>query len=572
MALFLARFLAKAPVGEGGADIEDIDPDDELFTDIRDLPHSTAQAVVNLFEMGVTTGTSSTRFSPGEPVTRAQMALFITRALAHTNARPSGFTLQSDETTVASNETVNFVISVRDRTHRPVPDAPVDLFYASSKKDAFNSNGECTSRALPDAGDEACVIDVDDETTDEDGNLVYELFANEDLVLWAWTGDEDDEFDLDDTDYISVEVTAIEPATDFRVTDDLHPEAIKVPYGRSVTFTFQLVDRYGDPVAQEDVAVRIRTEEERDGSTTRRRTKTYYTDASGEAEFIHSVSDPGSRADDYDTELTVDLLERSDLGIVDKTAVGVIGDDLREPSPLPWSGEGSDPHALVLELSPEYNLASNSGRGGRNRVTAMLVDQYGDPITGKDIHFWSEDEDGLWKDPDDPAQAKPTHREVTNRRGEATTSYNRRSDEPIIEVIEAFYAVGKPDGALTEDLDNDPNTPRTANSETDDILADGDPDTDGQQGLNHYWVVEVPDDGDAYNYEVEIHDEDRRTLVLKDGSDRFFVVRYDRNDHYNYDGDTEEYETWAKEIEEGDLVEVRVRSHNPNRVNRFERC
>ena len=312
------------------------------------------------------------------------MALFITRALAHTNARPAGFTLQSSETTVPSNETVNFVISVRDRTHRPVPDAPVDLFYASSSKDAFNSSGECTSRALPDAGDEACVIDVDDETTDEDGNLVYELFANEDLVLWAWTGDEDDEFDLDDTDYISVEVTAIEPATDFRVTDDLHPEAIKVPYGRSVTFTFQLVDQYGDPVAEEDVAIRVRTEEERDGSTTRRRTKTYYTDASGEVEFPHSVSDPGSRADDYDTEVSVDLLERSDLGIIDKTAVGVIGDDdLREPSPLPWSGEGSDPHALVLELSPEYNLASNSGRGGRNRVTAMLVDQYGDPITGK---------------------------------------------------------------------------------------------------------------------------------------------------------------------------------------------
>ena len=91
------------------------------------------------------------------------------------------------------------------------------------------------------------MIDLDDETTDEDGNLVYELIANEDLVVWAWTGDLDDEFDLDRTEYVSVQVTAVEPATHILITDDLHPKAIKVPYGRSVTFTFQLVDQYGRP-------------------------------------------------------------------------------------------------------------------------------------------------------------------------------------------------------------------------------------------------------------------------------------------------------------------------------------
>ncbi|WP_420612004.1 hypothetical protein [Candidatus Spongiisocius sp.] len=33
------------------------------------------------------------------------------------------------------------------------------------------------------------------------------------------------------------------------MTDDLHPEAKKVMYGDSVTFTFQLVDEDGKPVA-----------------------------------------------------------------------------------------------------------------------------------------------------------------------------------------------------------------------------------------------------------------------------------------------------------------------------------
>ena len=481
MALFLARFLDRAPVGEGGVDIEDVDPDDEEFSDLDDLSHTTVRAILRLFEMGVTTGTSDTRFSPDSPVTRAQMALFITRALAHTNARPAGLTLQTGETTVPSSETVNIVLSLRDGSHRPVPDAPLDLFYAPSARLAFNSNGTCTSRAEPDAGGDPCEIDLDDELTDEDGNLVYDLFANDDLVLWAWTGDVGDRFDLDKTDYVSVEITALEPPTDILVTDNLHPEAIKVPYGRSVDFSLQLVDRFGDPVYEEDVRIQVRIEETRPGSNTRRRTRTYFTDESGEVEFPHSVVDPGSRSNDRDTEVTIELLDTSDLDVIDKTAVGVVGDSLRTASPLPWSGEGRDANALVLELSPQYGLASSSGRGGRGRVTATLVDQYGDPVSGREIHFTSEDMNGLWHDTDDPALAKETNRETTNRRGEATVSYFRRSSDPVIEVINAFYAVGDPDDALTVDHDNDPNTPLQANTETDDILADGDPDTEGRR-------------------------------------------------------------------------------------------
>lgn len=553
MALFLARFLDKAPVGEGGVNIEDINPDDEEFTDIEDLPRNAAHAIVTLFEMGVTTGTSSTRFSPDDPVTRAQMALFITRALAHTNARPAGITLQTSETTVSSDDFVDLVISVRDRTHDPVADASLDLFYASSRKVAFNSDGECTSRALPDTGDEACVIDLDDETTDEDGNLAYELIANEDLVLWTWTGDLDAEFDLDTTEYVSVEITAVEPATHFLVTDDLHPKAMKVPYGRSVTFTFQLVDQDGDPVAQEDVEIRIRTEEDHPDSRTRRHTRTYYTDESGEVEFPHIVRDPGSRARDDDTEVTLELLDSfssfttaSDLGITDKTAVGVIGDDVRDREPLPWSSEDEEPRAIVLRLSPEYHVASS--RGGRNRVTAMLVDQYGDPVRGKEIHFWSEDADGLGQDPDDDRLAKPTNREVTNSRGEATASYFRHNSDPFIETINAFYAIDDPDGAFT----------------VDDIVA---------EPVEHYWVEEVPDDAVSRPYTVIIHDEDRHTLVLEeDGiAGRFLVVRYDRLDHYYCAGVGDGFENFGKALEEDDSVNVAVRSHNPNRFNRFER-
>ena len=562
MALFLSRFLAKAPVGVGGVDIEEVDAGDDEFADLRDVPRRVHQAVVRLYEMGVTTGTSSTLFSPGEPVTRSQMALFITRALAHTNARPAGLTIQHGETTVTSEDVADLVISLRNRSHQPITDAPLDLFFASKRKDAFNSDGECTSRAMPETGDEACVIDLDDETTDEDGNLVYDLLVNEDLVLWAWTGDLDDEFDLDKTDYVSVEFTAIKPATDFLLTDDLHSEASKVPYGRSVTFTFQLVDEDEDPVAEEEVEIRIRTEEERAGRTTRRRTHTYYTDESGEVQFNHSISDPGSRDNDDDTDLIVEVLDSSGLDIIDMSAVGVVGDGQRDPSPLPWSDENDEPSALVIELSAEYHIASNSGRGARNRVTAVLVDQYGEPVSGGTVHFTSDDPDGIWQDPDDAAVAKPTLREETNRRGEARASYYRDSDEPREEVIDAFYVVGKPDGALTEDLDNNADTPLTPNNENDDLPA---------EAVSHYWAAEVPDDGDTRSYQVIIHDDARRTLLLEYRAEEYFLVKYDRGDHFRYDGINEEFEGFAKALGEDDIVEVRVLSHNPNRVNTFER-
>ena len=89
MAKFLAHFLELAPVGEGGVDIEDVYADDGAFEDLGDLSLSLYRAVSELYEMGVIEGTSDTRFSPGRPVTRAQMALFITRNVGP-HQRPPG--------------------------------------------------------------------------------------------------------------------------------------------------------------------------------------------------------------------------------------------------------------------------------------------------------------------------------------------------------------------------------------------------------------------------------------------------------------------------------------------------
>ena len=542
MAQFLARFLERAPVGEGGVDITEVESDDQHFTDIDHLSVSSYVPIVKLFEMGVTNGVSMDRYAPGAPVTRAQMASFITRMLAHTNARPAGITMQTaDDATVTSGSDVRVVISLRDTSHRPEADTLVDVFHGPSQRQTFDSDGNCTRRAVSDSGGDACLIDVDDDTSDEDGNLIYDLYVDESLVLWAWTGELDDEFDLNTASFDWLEFSAIKPATDFLLTDNMRSGATKIRYGDSVTFTLQLLSEDEDPVAEEDAEFRVRVHEVRDDKTIRRRTTTYYTDSSGAAWFHHAVDDPGSRDNDDDTFVTIEVEPPSGLSPFDKSQLKVLSDTQGDRNHIPWSNERAEPTSLVLELSPAYSVATQAGLGGLNRVTATLVDQYGDPVRGERIHFKSDDMDGLYEDPDDMSLAKPSFRQATNVRGKATASYYRDSSESRIETIDAFMEDDNTDAA-------------------DDIRA----------SVMHYWVKEVPNDGILYSYEVILHDQDRRTIVLAMGGS-YYVVRYDRNDQFSVDDDTEEFETFAKGLKDGHAVDVRVWSYHPNRVNHFNR-
>ena len=87
MALFLYRLFKLAPNGPDGFNVGIVFSSEGSFEDLPagDEP---ARAVRALFETGVTNGTSAGRFDPDAPVTRAQMALFLTRILALTKAAP----------------------------------------------------------------------------------------------------------------------------------------------------------------------------------------------------------------------------------------------------------------------------------------------------------------------------------------------------------------------------------------------------------------------------------------------------------------------------------------------------
>lgn len=75
MALFLTRLIHATGVGLPA-------PGDTGFTDIGGLSAEAATAISQLQQLGITSGTSATQFSPDAFVTREQMASFLSRTLA----------------------------------------------------------------------------------------------------------------------------------------------------------------------------------------------------------------------------------------------------------------------------------------------------------------------------------------------------------------------------------------------------------------------------------------------------------------------------------------------------------
>ncbi|MCY4621427.1 MAG: S-layer homology domain-containing protein [bacterium] len=543
MAQFFTRFLREAPVGEGGVDVESVIPDDRVFTDIEELPHDPYSAIRLIYELGVTEGTTTTTYSPTDPVTRAQMALFVSRMLAHTNARPAGITMQVEDTSVTADDTVDIVVSLRDENHDPMVDASIDLFYVAEGDTGFVSNGRCSSKAIIEAGDSRCTVDLGDEITDGDGNLFYTMEIPESLTVYAWTGDRNDSFDIDSTDHATLELSVSKTPDGFLLTDDMPEGALRLPFGDTVTFTFQVVDEDDNPVAVEDAEIRILTVEENDGRQIRDRTRTYPTDSSGRVELTFRLTDPDSDSNDPHGELNLEVLRHDYRRMTDKSTV-----EINTPSKrLRWSDDDADPTTVLLEQSLDYSTASDTGR---NRVTATLLDQYGDPVRGTRIHFTSTDEDGLHQKPG--GDALNAYRKTTSRRGVATVTYTRNSDDSRTEEITA--------------------------------LAEGC--TTCLETIKHYWVDDDPENLTILGGRVLHYDADQETLIIEDvnASSELYAIYFDAEDQFN-DGLPDDpstkvpisyrafKEALAKEEEERTSsdynIDVVVEGSDPDDVNRF---
>ncbi len=516
MALILEGFLEESQVGPGGVDVSDVyldDDDDQVFTDLDGVRRDVYRAIYRMFEMGVTKGRSDSRFSPEGMVTRAEMAAFITRALAHTAARPAGVTIQAAKASVVAGGSVKLSVSVRDREHLPVPRAPVDVFSARTARSAFRSGGACARDVVEqvNGGSEVCVIDRNDVTTDSSGDVQITYSPEESRTIWAWSGDIGDEYDADDGSAGFVRAAVSREAARLRVTDDMASGARFARFGDRVTFTLQLVDTRGEPAAEEDVQVTISTVDtvlpspasSRD--LTNYEVKSYETDAAGRIvlSFRHTDPNPGSDnwGDTAEVILRVTSLP-SGVDLEDMTTLGQVGvsESHTEPAVVWRDTGGGAPSTLKLFQAVSYHEATDSGQGAVNRITAVLTDQYGNPIRSTKISFTSDDQDGIGADDEGDARLTRT----TNRRGEAHLVYARDSGDSGVETITATGG-----GKTAEEL-------------------------------VHYWV-EAPGDGDIPVTGQLLHkDIINNRLVIEgaddsadadDSVDKVLLIAYDGNDH-----------------------------------------
>ena len=397
MALLIARLLASATDNDSRVNVVlrsdgiftvgGTEPDDAFIDSRRSQPLTKDSAASALFELGVAKGTGGGNFSPEGHVTRGEMAAFITRALAHTTARPEGVTIQQylpGEVTV----------SVRNEVFAPVVNATIDAFSIASPDAhrAFRSDGSCSSLVSDETGSTSCVIDVLDPVTGPDGDFTIGLGPTDEpeVTVWAWTGALGDVIRGGDEGLVSVEVsTEGVEATGVKVSSSLPENATHARFGTTVTVTVQLVGVNGlRAVPPEDGASYTIIKEAYSsidapatatpGSLTQRSTEIVAVDSTGKIEFILDGVDPESN-DTGDTAADEILWHYTVTAEGDSPPL----DEPVENVEVVFTD--ADPVASTIDLSTQVKYlraARSSSRPAGNVVIANVTDQYGQPFRG----------------------------------------------------------------------------------------------------------------------------------------------------------------------------------------------
>ena len=512
MALLIARLLASATSNDSrvnvvlGSDgtftVGGAEPDDAFLDSRRTQPIVKDSAASALFELGVARGTGGGNFSPEASVTRGQMAAFITRALAHTRARPEGVSIQQylpGEVTV----------SVRDEVFAPVSNAAIDVFSIASPdvRRAFRSDGSCSSLVTDETGSRSCEIDVLDPVTGPDGDFTIGLGPTDeqDVTVWAWTGALGDVIRSGDDRLVSVEVsTQGVEATGAKVTNSLPENATHARFGSTVTVTVQLVGVNGlRAVPPEDGAsytIKREAFNQIDGTAdpgssplTQRTTETVEVDDTGKIEFILEGVDPESN-DTGDTAADEILWRYTVTPSGDSPQLDEPVEDVRVVF------TDASPVATTIDLANQVKYlraARSSTRPVSNVVIATVTDQYGQPFRGARVELRSDTHAGFF------SYSGPV---TTGSSGTARIGYQHSGTQGTRETLTASVA---------------------GVSDTVDFL----------------WAVDPPAGSEVTTgggtYEVLAADPQRNEIVvdLVAGFGTATVVVYDGNDRFRLDGE-----------------------------------
>ena len=583
MALLLDAFVREAQPGAGafGGEVDGfsdvVSDQQQLFTDISGVSLMTHRAIGRIYELGITEGVGDHQFGPERLVTRAQMAVFIARALAHTTARPAGVSLQAAKDQLkGTGDSVDLLVSVRDAAFQPVVDAHVDVFRASTEDDAFRDDGSCAAdKVTALVGSAKCGIDVGDEQTDLVGDITLLSLdgITAETAVWAWTGEVGDRFDSDDTAAGQVTVDYAKAANGLLVTTNLADGQTRLKFGETATVVIQVVDEDDVAVPESGHKLTVARSSFADGSSASS-TSTMTTDDEGKIAFEFTWTDPVPNEIGDNAQVEVTLRDAPD-GLPLRDEDGKTWRAYRLDT-FWWADVEPEPTNLVLEQRFDFTEASDEGSGAGASITATLTDQYGAPLRGHTIYFWSDDPVGVGEQSEDTLLARirngiatapdrwykgvsfrilhdligeARYKRTTNRSGEAVLSYTRDADTDAIETVRARLIRGEND--LT-----------TADAEDEaDLLS---------EKLSFYWARELGD-GEAAAGRILVKQMDARRVVFADGDGRVRMLTYDANDQFSIDGVPDVMADFEKFLDET-AAHINVGSYadNPTAVSSID--
>ena len=547
MALLIARLLVASTTAESAVNVKNNDDgtftvdgvaakDWDYFADSRrsqNRIHDSAASA--LYELGVAKGTGMGYFSPSDSVNRGQMAAFITRALAHTTARPAGVTIQSD----GPGEVI---ISVRDANFHPVANAQLDIFSVSADRvdEAFKADGSCnTPRLTAVAGNaERCEIDALDAVTglsgDFDPGAITVNVKAGGTTVWAWTGESGDKVEDGGEGLASINLTMTAPvaADSAKVTTDMAMGVTRAHFGSTVTVTIQLVgpgdaDAVPDTGGNSYTVTILRANDTdiesdatpaavADADASKKDTMVLKVDASGKATFTITASDPDAddrNNPDGDATATPPVPNKIDRTRVTFTVAAATGgqavdDDISSTTGGSQTITFSDARAVLsgASIKPTAAFLTRPMTGkASNVVTVTVVDQYGRPIRGHLVRLSSTH---------DPAGGTPANA--------STFPVARRTDSSGSVRIGYTYTGGGSTETITANTASDV----TATATLTPITAGG-----ANVTKAFYWAAPAAGPGVASGT-ILAADLDRNTIIVS-SADGPQLVLYDDNDQYS---------------------------------------
>ena len=495
MALFLTRLLtAMGKTLPSGSS--------QGFTDIGNLPGATQTAINQIRQLGISTGTTSTTFSPNQLVSRWQMALFLARTLEVGLATAYRVTVSLSASSAPTSDTVVATATVRNPDGSLASGKRVDLFVAGS----IDGAGRCVldSDAHIGGGDAGtgsnCVLDNGDPLTNSQGVATINLThanVNEVDQVFAWVGEVGETFDSQDVrGEGSAPLTWGPPPTGLAL-----PDQLAFTFGTQASVKAQLTGSGGAAVAAQNQSIRFVVLR---GSTVVLQ-QSINTGSAGSATLTYTGPADPSGSDDAAIVDTVTAFwdrdrDNSDDGVTEFDDTGTVIWDEALPPVSTAALSQSEVSTLVGTFTP---------------ISITVRDRNNQPVPGATVTFQSTS-----------GQSSVA---TTNGAGVAGFSYTVTTDG-LADSIDAKV-----------DLNGDG-----------DVIDAGDLGFGGVADLVHYWVEAAPAIGGTIQFDLIARNGGANTIdVVQVGTSNYWRLTYDSSDAFNVGGGG---------IESSRSIRVRTRS------------